>query len=194
MRPLHFQRDENGTSTWTGSCTPPRASAIASAVGFRPASVVANAPSSERTSASERPPSGTISSSARVPSVSVPVLSTQTTSTPASDSTADSRCTSAPRRAMRAAPTANATEASSTRPSGTSVTSPAVAVDTACRIGVLWYSSAAISSAAIGTITTIIRRRRRLMSRWSGDRSRRSARAVSVNVLAYASSPTMSAR
>ena len=32
------------------------------------------------------------------------------------------------------------------------------------------------------------------MSRWSGDRSRRSARAVSVNVLAYASSPTMSAR
>ena len=90
--------------------------------------------------ASERPPSGTISSSASVPSVSVPVLSTQTTSTPASDSTADSRCTSAPRRAMRAAPTANATEASSTRPSGTSVTQPAVAVDTASRIGVLWTS------------------------------------------------------
>ena len=134
--PLHFQRDENGTSSRTpqrlagelgvqarpqSGCAPP---------GWRRTRRAAHA-----TSRSSAPESGTISSTASVPSVSVPVLSRQTTSSPASASTAGRRCTSAPRRPTRAAATAKTRLASSTRPSGTSETMPATAVETASRVG-----------------------------------------------------------
>ena len=100
-----------------------------------------------------RPRDGTISSTASVPSVSVPVLSRQTTSSPASASTAGRRCTSAPRRPTRAAATANTRLASSTSPSGTSETMPATAVETASRVGTSCTCSAYSSSAEIGIIS-----------------------------------------
>ena len=74
------------------------------------------------------PGAGTTSISSSVPSVSVPVLSRQTVSTDASDSIAFSCWASAPARAMRTAPAANVTDASSTSPSGTIEMRPAVAV------------------------------------------------------------------
>ena len=106
-----------------------------------------------RTSRSSAPETGTISSTASVPSVSVPVLSRQTTSRPARASTAGSRCTSAPRRPTRAAATANTRLASSTRPSGTSETMPATAVETASRVGMSCTCRAYSSSAEIGIMS-----------------------------------------
>ena len=61
-------------------------------------------------------------------SVSVPVLSMQSVSTEASDSTAFSCCASAPRRARASAAAAYVIDISSTRPSGIKVTIPATAV------------------------------------------------------------------
>ena len=83
--------------------------------------------------AGSTPGAATTSTSSRLPSVSVPVLSRQTVSTDASDSIAFSCWASAPVRASRTAPAANVTEASSTSPSGTSEIRPAVAVCAASR-------------------------------------------------------------
>ena len=104
------------------------------------ASLVVGAASAERADHAApgsrgRPPRASRRAPARprsargVPSVSVPVLSRQTVSTPASDSTAFSCCTMRA-RSWRCArrPTASVTEASSTRPSGTIEMRPAVAV------------------------------------------------------------------
>jgi hypothetical protein len=68
--------------------------------------------------------------------VSVPVLSTQTTSTRARVSTAGISCTSAFLAPSRTTATAIATLVSSTRPSGTMVTTPATVPDSAiCQSG-----------------------------------------------------------
>ena len=77
------------------------------------------------------PGAGTVSSTFGSGSVSVPVLSVQTRSTEASDSSAFSCWTSAPRRAMRSAATAKVRLVSRISPSGTIVTVAATAVGTA---------------------------------------------------------------
>ena len=77
---------------------------------------------------SSPPAAVTASSTFGSGSVSVPVLSVQTMSTEASDSSAFSCWTSAPRRAMRSAATAKVRLVSRIRPSGTSVTTAATAV------------------------------------------------------------------
>jgi len=61
-------------------------------------------PSADLTSASVCPAVGTTSATERPPVVSVPVLSVHTTSTLLKDSTAFTRCTSAPRREEVTAP------------------------------------------------------------------------------------------
>ena len=68
-------------------------------------------------------------------SVSVPVLSTQMVSTRASTSTAGRSCTSTRRSASRITATAMAMLVSSTRPSGTIVTMPAMVPRSASFMG-----------------------------------------------------------
>ena len=82
-------------------------------------------------------PAARSSGTARSPSVSVPVLSRQITSTRARVSTAGSSWTSTWRRPRRTTPTAKATLVSSTSPSGTMATIPATAPLTASRTAVL---------------------------------------------------------
>ena len=86
-----------------------------------------------------------------MPSVSVPVLSMQIVSTPASDSTALRRCTSAPERAIFTAASANVRLVSRIRPSGTIEISPAVAVSAAWRSSVSWMRNASTRAPAKGT-------------------------------------------
>ena len=182
--PLHFQRDENGTSSVTGRGEPASCACRASAVGLRLPRLAAYLPSSACTSRPSAPETGRISSTASVPSVSVPVLSRQTMSRPAIASTAGSRWTSAPRRPTRAAATAKTRLASSTSPSGTSETMPATAVETASRVGTACTCSAYRSRAEIGIMSATIRRSRRLIESCSGESSRRSSRATPVSSLA----------
>ena len=85
--------------------------------------------------------------------MSVPVLSMQTVSTLASDSTALNACTSIPRVESRTAATANVRLVSSTSPSGTSVTMPAVAVADAERNGRWCRMSTHTNAAPSGSIT-----------------------------------------
>ncbi len=82
----------------------------------------------------------------------MPVLSTQIVSTAARLSVALICCTSVSFFASRTAATAKVTLISSTRPSGTSVTNPAVAVCAASSIPVLRSFRVRISSTASGTI------------------------------------------
>ncbi len=70
-------------------------------------------------------PTATTSATSNAPSVMVPVLSAQSTSTRASTSMAGSSWTRQRRLASRTTPAANATLVSSTSPSGTMPTSPA---------------------------------------------------------------------
>ena len=83
-----------------------------------------------------------MSATRRCGSVSVPVLSVQTTSTEASDSIAFSCWASAPRWAIRIADTAKVTLTSRISPSGTRVTTAATEVETAWLIG-SWRSQSA---------------------------------------------------
>ncbi len=109
--------------------------------------------------------------------MSVPVLSRQTVSTLASDSTAFRYCTSIPRRVSRAAAIANVRLVSSTRPSGTRVTMPAVAVAADSRNGTSRWISAKMNTAPSGTMTTTSRVSRRLICTSSGERSWACSRA-----------------
>ena len=111
-------------------------------------------------------------------------------STDASDSIAFSCCASAPVRAIRTAPAANVTEASSTRPSGTMEMRPAVAVCAASRKAVSWNHSAAIRIAASGTIMASSSRSSRLISSCSVDSFRFAFRASAVSFDANEPAPT----
>ena len=123
--PLHFQAEENGTSATTRS-RPARDSARRSSPGFgsapRPSGRTGPAPSWAAAGCALSATSTETRSS--VPSVSVPVLSTHTVSTAASDSVAAICCTRVFIRARRTAATARVTLISSTRPSGIRVTRP----------------------------------------------------------------------
>jgi hypothetical protein len=105
-----------------------------------------------------------------LPSVRVPVLSRHTVSTFASTSTAFRACTSIPRRASRIAATAKVMLVSSTSPSGTSVTMPAVAVAAASRKGRSWRISTHTNALPSTTITATRICSRRLICCSSGER------------------------
>ena len=125
---------------------------MAASVALR-ASSSASAPSAA--SAGAWSSSRTRLSKAIVPSVSVPVLSKQTTSTRARPSTAGSCCTRTRRRASVTAAAPKATLVSSTRPCGTMPTSAAT-VEVAPSRTVSWVCSWLMtSSAATGGIAHV---------------------------------------
>ena len=103
----------------------PKCSFTASSVAFGSGSSSAIAASASSTSCSSAPSSGSTAASARLPSVIVPVLSAQSTSTRASTSMAGSSWTRQRCLLSRTTPTAKATLVSRTRPSGTIPTRPA---------------------------------------------------------------------
>ena len=90
------------------------------------------------------------------PSVSVPVLSKQTTSTRASPSTAGSSWTSTLRRASVTAATPKATLVSSTSPWGTMPTRPAtVPLTASCHssFALYWLTSRSAATGKIAQVT-----------------------------------------
>ena len=191
--PDHFQRDANGTAERRLRRAAERRG---DGVGRAPANAAGAATRARicRAADSGTPGAGTTSTSSSVPSVSVPVLSRQTVSTDASDSIAFSCWASAPARAMRTAPAANVTDASSTRPSGTIEMSPAVAVCAASRNSVSCSRSAATRITASGIIASSSRRSSLLISSCRVDRRRLAARASAVSFEAYESVPTADTR
>ena len=127
VAPDHLRADENGTDgrrrpALVGAHLAPWRAGWRWGAG-RPAPARPARPS---TASSAAEPSGRSMPVTRsAPAVSVPVLSTHTTSTRASTSTAGSSCTRALRRASVVAPTAKARLVSRTRPSGTMAPMPA---------------------------------------------------------------------
>ena len=119
----HLRADEKGTES-AGRTPSGKRAASASIVGLGFSSAAASV---ARICSGTGGFSGTISRTVIPGAVSVPVLSTQTTSTRASVSTAGMSCTSAWRWASRTTPTAIAMLVNSTRPSGIIVTTPAIA-------------------------------------------------------------------
>ena len=118
-------------------------------------------PERARASASSTPSAGTSPTTRSVGSVSVPVLSVQTTSTDASDSTAFSCCASTPRWATLNADTAAVRLIRRIRPSGTRFTMPAVRSCTRC-----------------AALSTRVKDRDRRAPIVSGSEQRRAGRAV----------------
>ena len=100
----------------------------------------------------------------------VPVLSRHTVSTLASDSTALNDCTSMPRPDSLTAATANVRLISRTRPSGTRVTMPAVAVAAAERKRRWWAISTHTNAAPSGSMTAVVTSSSRLICCSSGER------------------------
>ena len=131
MTALQRRLDANGTSAAGRSASAANADRIASRVEVRLAALAPYRASARSSSSFITPGAGTVSSTFGSGSVSVPVLSVQTRFTDASDSSAFSCCTSAPRRAMRSAATAKVRLVSRISPSGTIVTVAATAVGTA---------------------------------------------------------------
>ena len=101
-RALQRRREENGTWPTTASLltSASPASLIASRVRLREGALAAYVASSRANVGSSVPSAGNSSTTRGVGSVSVPVLSVQTTSTDASDSIALSCCASTPRLAI----------------------------------------------------------------------------------------------
>ncbi|MEZ5099037.1 MAG: hypothetical protein R3C15_04405 [Thermoleophilia bacterium] len=115
---LQRRRDANGTSASTGSAAAGNASPIAASVAFRADALAARRPSASARAAASTPGAGIVPTTPGAASVSVPVLSMQTTSAEASDSIAFSCCASAPRRAIRSAATAKVRLVSRISPRG----------------------------------------------------------------------------
>ena len=124
--------------------------------------------------------------------MSVPVLSTHTVSTAASASVAAICWTRVFIRASRTAATASVTLINRTRPSGISVTRPAVAVWAAWSIGTLRIASARSSRTASGIIRMVVARSTLFTSTWSGDSGWRNARASPATFAAWLWSRTAS--
>ena len=128
--------------------------------------------------------SGSIAWNSARPSVMVPVLSMQSTSTRLSPSMASSSSVTTPRRVSRSAATVKAIEVSSTSPSGTSVTSPATDVrrrpgttSSACR----WPTRSTTAATGMDQAMVAIRR---LIPVRSSERASRNRRASLVSWLA----------
>ncbi len=122
--------------------------------------------------------------------MSVPVLSVQTTSTDASDSTALSCCASTPRWATLKADTAAVRLISRIRPSGTRLTIAAVRACTRAPAVSTRVRTETVSPAISGTESASSQSRSRSLARSSGERGWRKARAVAVNRAARLSGPT----
>ncbi len=175
--PLQRRREAKGTFSSIGSGVPGTKAATASRVPLRLGELAAKRPRTVENSPSSTPVAATSSTTRRVSSVSVPVLSRQMTSTEASDSTAFSCWLRAPRRAMRRVATAKVTATSSTRPSGMIVTTPATAVETDSRKGVSFSISDQPRRIPRGTIATPRIRISRSSASSSGERGWRNSRA-----------------
>ena len=134
-------------------------------------------PSARSASAAAVGSATSTATSFRVPSVSVPVLSTQIVSTAASASVAAICWTSVFWRASRTAATARVTLISSTRPSGISVTRPAVASWAASRNSLSWSVKPTSTISAIGTSAIVVALSTVLTSTCSGDGAWRNSRA-----------------
>ncbi len=133
-----------------------------------------------------------MSISLRVPSVSVPVLSTQIVSTAASASVALICWTSVFMLASRRAATARVTLISSTSPSGISVISPAVAVCAASVKSTLRTRNPVSIAIASGTRMIVVAHSTWLTSTWSGDGGWRNSFASPATRSAWESSRTAS--
>ena len=120
---------------------------------LRSPALAAKRPSAAWAAAASTPSATSTPTSRSSPSVSVPVLSTQIVSTAARLSVALICWTRVFLRASRTAATAKVTLISSTRPSGISVTRPAVAVCAASSRPTLRTFSVKSRIAASGTIT-----------------------------------------
>ena len=124
---LHFHRDENGIDADGVVWASGKASASACSVELRTVEAAAYRPKASRSS-SVLAAAGSSETTRRRGSVSVPVLSVQTTSADARDSTALSCCTSAPWREILSAPVTYTMLASRIRPSGMRLIAPATTV------------------------------------------------------------------
>ena len=151
---LHLRAEENGTKpVRVQESVVGNAAAMALSVALRSSSA-ASAPRAASTGA--RSSSRSTRSNTMFPSVSVPVLSKQTTSTRASPSTAGSSWTSTLRRASVTAATPKATLVSSTRPWGTMPTIPATVPLTASRqlsLALYWLTSKSTATGGIAHVT-----------------------------------------
>ena len=134
VAPLHLRADEKATDavrTHASDGVNAAARAARVAFGWGSSARAAMAPAARSSSI---PSTHSIAAKRIAPSVRVPVLSRQTTSTRASPSTAGSSCTSTLRRARLSAPTKKAMLVSSTRPSGTIPTRAATVPTTASEV------------------------------------------------------------
>ena len=191
---LQRRREENGTCADDAARgrrrrAPRRRSPPASRLRDGRARRVAGeraAPASPR----RRPSAGTSSTTRSVGSVSVPVLSVQTTSTEASDSIAFSCCASTPRCAILNADTAAVRLISRIRPSGTRLTIPAVSAWTRAAPPSTRSSTETASASESGIASASSHSSSRSLARSSGERGWRKARAVAVSCAARLSGPT----
>jgi len=181
----HLRAEENATvSTCRHGEAGITAASVVAVVFASPARD--NRPSALRTSGSREPEQSSNLSERTSPSVSVPVLSRQTTSTRARASTAGSSCTSVERRARVIAAIMNARLVSSTSPSGTMPTSAAtVPVTASCQP---WLSGLRnwlqIRTGATRAIVTEIHRSSRFVSATSSERVTLNRRASTVKRVA----------
>lgn len=144
------------------------------------------------TYASSLPLSGRTSVMSMPPSVRVPVLSRQTTSTRASPSMAGSSCTRHCLRPRRTTPMAKATEVSRTSPSGIIGTMPpTVRATESLKLLSFTTSWLMISPIAVGTIIQVTYLRIVLMPLRSSEWTSVKRDASSASWAAYASRPTL---
>ena len=182
----HLRAEEKGTQT-SGRVPCGKRAASASIVGLGFSSAAASV---ARTCSGTGGFSATISRTLIPGAVSVPVLSTQTTSTRARVSTAGMSCTRAWRWASRTTPTAIAMLVSSTRPSGIIVTTPAIAPRIASSRVWSACSWLQVNSAPIGMMARPMYRMKRLIESRSSEVVVWNFRACAVSRPAKESAPT----
>ena len=159
-------------------------SASASMVALRRWSATASAPSAGSAWSAVPPPSRSSDTTCMLPSVRVPVLSQQITSTLASPSIAGRSWTSTRRDASLTTPTAMATLVSSTSPSGTMPLSPATEPRSAS--AVVWPRRNWVTSNSGPTMTSsqLIQVSTRLIASLISDRAGEYPRACLVSFAA----------
>ena len=188
---LHLRAEENGTvSTSAHPGGRSYSVRIASRLGLGWLSDAARAASAAPVSMAWPSPRCSTLPSTRSPSVRVPVLSRQITSTRARPSMAASSWVSTFWRARRVALTAKAMLVSSTSPSGTMATRPATEACTASIRPRSERICAVMSSAAVGSISQPTHLMIWLMPSRSSDFTRVKRRASALSLNAYDSVPT----
>ena len=182
--PLHFRAEEKDTDAAASHFVAGDgyAARMAAMVAFGAGSAAASSPMATASSALSVP-ADTASRpvTVRRPSVRVPVLSVQSTSTLARPSTAGSSWTKTLCLASRTTATAKATLVSSTRPSGTIPTVPAAAPLMASENFEEPVMARTNSSAAVGTIAHDTKAMIRLIPVRSSERTRVNCLACSAS-------------